>query len=46
MHTILDSDKILAMDNGTVIEFDSPQMLLADKKLFIAIVGHSGTSGD
>lgn len=43
VNTILDSDKILVMENGTVGEFDSPQTLLADKgSLFSAIVGHSG----
>jgi ABC-type multidrug transport system fused ATPase/permease subunit len=47
VNTILDSDKILVMDNGTVGEFDSPQTLLADKdSLFSAIVGHSGSSDD
>ena len=43
VNTIMDSDKILVMDNGVVGEFDSPQALLADKKsLFSKIVKHSG----
>lgn len=47
VNTILDSDKILVMDNGTVGEFDSPQKLLADKEsLFSKIVSHSSFSDD
>ena len=42
VNTILDSSKILVMDNGRIGEFDSPQNLLADKKsLFSEIVSHS-----
>lgn len=47
VNTIMDSDKILVMDNGVVGEFDSPQALLADKKsLFSEIVKHSGGGDD
>ena len=43
MNTIMDSDKILVMDNGVVGEYDSPTTLLADKtSLFSEIVKHSG----
>lgn len=31
LHTILDSDRILVMQGGKVIEFDSPNVLLQDK---------------
>ena len=42
VNTILDSDKILVMDNGQVGEFDTPQKLLFDKEsLFSVIVNHS-----
>ncbi|KAL7550680.1 hypothetical protein ACHAWF_013900 [Thalassiosira exigua] len=42
VNTILDSDKILVMDNGEVGEFDSPEELLKDKSsLFSEIVSHS-----
>ncbi|KAL7541096.1 hypothetical protein ACHAXR_012630 [Thalassiosira sp. AJA248-18] len=47
VNTILDSDKILVMDNGTVAEFDSPQELLKNKKsMFSEIVSHSNNSDD
>ena len=43
VNTIMDSDKILVMDNGVVGEYDSPETLLADKtSLFSEIVKHSG----
>mmetsp|Transcript_35464 Transcript_35464/g.63920 ORF Transcript_35464/g.63920 Transcript_35464/m.63920 type:complete len:1391 (+) Transcript_35464:334-4506(+) len=46
VNTIMDSTKILVMDNGTVGEFDSPEELLKNKaSLFSLIVSHSN-SGD
>merc|ERR1712194_272726 len=42
VNTIMDSTKILVMDNGTVGEFDSPQKLLKNKdSLFSHIVSFS-----
>eukprot|EP00571_Detonula_confervacea_P003671 CAMPEP_0172317074 /NCGR_PEP_ID=MMETSP1058-20130122/30478_1 /TAXON_ID=83371 /ORGANISM="Detonula confervacea, Strain CCMP 353" /LENGTH=1393 /DNA_ID=CAMNT_0013031535 /DNA_START=1 /DNA_END=4182 /DNA_ORIENTATION=+ len=45
--TIMDSDKILVVDNGTVGEFGPPQELLANKNsLFSEIVSHSSSGDD
>ena len=42
VNTIMDSDKILVMDDGHVAEFDSPTELLKDEKsMFSDIVSHS-----
>lgn len=42
VNTIMDSDKILVMDDGHVAEFDSPTALLKDEKsMFNDIVSHS-----
>ena len=42
IQTIMDSDKILVMQNGTVGEFGPPAELLADEdSLFSEIVRHS-----
>ena len=32
LNTIICSDKVLVMDKGKVAEFDSPQVLMADRK--------------
>lgn len=42
VNTIMDSDKILVMDDGLAAEFDSPQQLLKrEDSLFTEIVRHS-----
>lgn len=47
VNTILDSDKILVMNDGMVGEFDSPQELLKNKEsLFSEIVSHSENNED
>eukprot|EP01117_Protostelium_nocturnum_P013244 TRINITY_DN4935_c0_g1_i4.p1 TRINITY_DN4935_c0_g1~~TRINITY_DN4935_c0_g1_i4.p1 ORF type:complete len:1039 (-),score=239.18 TRINITY_DN4935_c0_g1_i4:20-3136(-) len=44
IHTILDYDKILVIDQGKVREFDSPQKLLANTKtIFYSMTNQSGT---
>ena len=42
LDTIMDSDRVLVMNQGTVAEFDKPQDLLENRRsLFYALV-HSG----
>ena len=39
MQTILDSDRVLVLDAGQLMEFDEPQTLLSDPtSLFAALV--------
>lgn len=38
INTILDSDRILVLDRGTVAEFDSPAELVKRKGLFYDLV--------
>ncbi|XP_061393041.1 probable multidrug resistance-associated protein lethal(2)03659 [Musca vetustissima] len=46
LHTVMDSDKVLVMDAGRVIEFGSPFELLteSDKKVFLDMVEQTGKS--
>jgi ATP-binding cassette subfamily C (CFTR/MRP) protein 1 len=46
LHTIIDSDKILVLDSGCAVEFDTPSNLLSDdKSLFKALVDAASSSG-
>jgi ABC-type bacteriocin/lantibiotic exporter with double-glycine peptidase domain len=41
LNTIMDSDKVLVMDNGVAAEYDTPQNLLADESsMFYALVSN------
>ena len=31
LHTVMDSDKVLVIDNGEIVEYDHPHLLLQDK---------------
>lgn len=42
INTILDSDRIVVLDKGEVVEFDTPQALLKQKGIFYGLVKQSG----
>ncbi|XP_014258970.1 probable multidrug resistance-associated protein lethal(2)03659 isoform X2 [Cimex lectularius] len=44
LHTVMDSDKVLVMDAGTMVEFDHPYKLLENKNGFFSkMVENTGT---
>ena len=42
INTILDSDRIVVLDHGTVAEFDTPSILIEKKGLFYDLVRQAG----
>lgn len=46
LHTVMDSDKVLVMDAGQVMEFGTPYELLTEspKKIFLGMVKQTGKS--
>lgn len=42
INTILDSDRIIVLDKGTIAEFDSPTELVRQKGLFYELVREAG----
>ncbi|XP_051817123.1 ATP-binding cassette sub-family C member 6 [Antechinus flavipes] len=42
LHTVMDCNRILVMDNGAVAEFDTPAQLLAQRGLFYKLAEESG----
>jgi ATP-binding cassette subfamily C (CFTR/MRP) protein 1 len=46
INTILDSDRVVVLDKGEVIEFDTPQNLIQKKGSFYALVKGAGLADD
>ncbi|XP_078352062.1 ATP-binding cassette sub-family C member 10-like isoform X2 [Oculina patagonica] len=46
LDTIMDSDRVLVMDRGTVLECDTPQTLLGNKRSFFYGLVHSSRTED
>ena len=46
LDTIMDSDRVLVMDRGTVQELDTPQVLLRNKRSFFYGLVHSARTED
>lgn len=45
LHTIMDSDRVLVMDEGKVVEFEHPYYLLQDREsMFSCLVRQTGAS--
>ncbi|KAL7626400.1 ATP-binding cassette glutathione S-conjugate transporter ycf1 [Parahypoxylon ruwenzoriense] len=42
INTILDSDRVMVLDKGEVVEFDTPQALIQKKGVFFELVKQSG----
>ncbi|KAI1268304.1 metal resistance protein YCF1 [Xylariaceae sp. FL1019] len=42
INTILDSDRVVVLDKGEVVEFDTPQALIKQKGIFYSLVKQSG----
>ncbi|KAI9706829.1 MAG: hypothetical protein M1820_004800 [Bogoriella megaspora] len=45
INTIMDSDRVLVLDKGTVKEFDSPEALIRQRGVFYELVKESGLLG-
>ena len=46
LNTVMDSARVMVLDNGRIAEFDSPQILLADKQsLFYSMASAAKLTG-
>ena len=41
LHTVMDSERVLVLDKGQIVEFDNPQKLLADPNSVFASMAQS-----
>ncbi|KAL3794688.1 hypothetical protein ACHAW5_009753 [Stephanodiscus triporus] len=46
LHTIMDSDRVLVLDDGKVAEFDSPSVLISRGGIFASMVDKSKNAND
>ncbi|XP_020848542.2 multidrug resistance-associated protein 1-like isoform X1 [Phascolarctos cinereus] len=46
LHTVMDSERILVLDSGRIIEFETPQNLIRQKGLFSEMVKEAGIIQD
>jgi len=46
INTIMDSDRVLVLDKGTVVEYDSPAKLMEARGMFYELVKHAGATGE
>ncbi|XP_069492526.1 multidrug resistance-associated protein 1-like isoform X4 [Ambystoma mexicanum] len=46
LHTVMDSDRVLVLDSGRVVEFDSPKKLIQSKGVFSNMVAEAGIRQD
>jgi len=44
LNTIMDADKVIVLDKGEVVEYDSPKKLLESKGIFAGMVAATGPS--
>ena len=42
IHTIIDSDRVVVLDKGEVVEFDTPMALMHQKGAFYGLVKEAG----
>ncbi|XP_070453690.1 multidrug resistance-associated protein 1-like isoform X1 [Equus przewalskii] len=46
LHSVIDSDRVLVLDSGRIIEFETPRNLICQKGLFFAMLTEAGITQD
>ncbi|XP_023365537.1 canalicular multispecific organic anion transporter 1-like [Otolemur garnettii] len=46
LHSIIDSDRVLVLDSGRIVEFEAPRNLIAQKGLFFEMTREAGITSD